>query len=83
MAGQVAGGPRTERLRSDGPGPLFADHQYEIYRAGLRGERPDLPLSVRGLQHKAQEVLTPEAFGYVAGGAGSEDTMRANRMSFR
>jgi lactate 2-monooxygenase len=61
----------------------FADHQYEIYRAGLSGERPKLPLSIRGLQQKAKEVLTPEAFDYVAGGAGSEDTMRANRMAFR
>ena len=39
--------------------------------------------SYEALKAKAREVMTPEAYDYVAGGAGSEDTMRANREAFR
>lgn len=58
------------------------ERQLEVYAAGLRGEQPLLPVSYAGLEAKAKEVLTPEAFDYVAGGAGSEDTMRANLDAF-
>jgi lactate 2-monooxygenase len=61
---------------------LFADFQYEIYARGLAGERPALPIATADLEQRAREVLSPEAFGYVAGGAGSEATMRANRRAF-
>jgi lactate 2-monooxygenase len=61
---------------------LFADFQYEIYARGLGGERPALPIDVGELEQRARAVLSPEAFGYVAGGAGSEATMRANRRAF-
>src|SRR5262249_18437232 len=62
---------------------LGVQRQMEIYQAGLRGERPRLPLSAEELERRAQEVLPPEAFTYVAGGAGGEDTARANRAAFR
>jgi isopentenyl diphosphate isomerase/L-lactate dehydrogenase-like FMN-dependent dehydrogenase len=55
----------------------------EIYQAGLSGAKPALPLAAEELEEKAREVLPPEAFTYVAGGAGGEDTMRANREAFR
>jgi isopentenyl diphosphate isomerase/L-lactate dehydrogenase-like FMN-dependent dehydrogenase len=42
-----------------------------------------LPLSAEELEQRAREVLPHEVFTYVAGGAGSEDTMRANRAAFR
>jgi lactate 2-monooxygenase len=61
---------------------LFADFQYEIYARGLGGERPALPIAADELEQRACDVLSPEAFGYVAGGAGSEATMRANRRAF-
>jgi lactate 2-monooxygenase len=61
---------------------LFADFQYEIYARGLAGERPDVPIATADLEQRAREVLSREAFGYVAGGAGSEATMRANRRAF-
>jgi lactate 2-monooxygenase len=61
---------------------LFADFQYEIYARGLGGERPALPIAAAELEQRAREVLSPEAFGYVAGGAGSEATMRANLRAF-
>jgi lactate 2-monooxygenase len=63
-------------------GELFANFQYEIYGRGLAGERPRLPVAGAELEQRARETLSPEAFGYVAGGAGSEATMRANLRAF-
>ena len=60
----------------------FADYQFEIYLAGLSGKTPDHPIGAGELEARAAEVMTPEALGYVAGGAGSEDTVRANRAAF-
>jgi len=64
------------------PQQLFANFQYEIYGYGLAGEKPKLPISVAALQDRAAEVMTPEAYGYVAGAAGAERTLRANRDAF-
>lgn len=61
----------------------FANYQYEVYLAGLAGTRPSYPMAYDRLEASAREALTPEAFGYVAGGASSEDTMTANREAFR
>jgi lactate 2-monooxygenase len=61
---------------------LFANYQYEIYARGLGGERPPLPIAPAELEARAREILSAEAFGYVAGGAGSEATMRANLRAF-
>jgi len=60
----------------------FANFQYEIYGAGLAGATPKLPIAVNELEAAASERLAPEAFGYVAGGAGSERTMAANLRAF-
>jgi lactate 2-monooxygenase len=60
----------------------FADFQYEIYARGLVDETPTLPVGLADLQERAREVLSAEAFGYVAGGAGAERTMRANLDAF-
>jgi lactate 2-monooxygenase len=62
--------------------PPFAAYQTSIYQAGVAGEVPSLPLDFASLERRAQEVLSPRAFGYVAGGAGSESTMAANRAAF-
>lgn len=61
---------------------LFANFQYEIYGRGLGGERPKLPVAISELEAAARERLSEEAFGYVAGGASSEATVRANREAF-
>ncbi|MGO8906417.1 MAG: lactate 2-monooxygenase [Solirubrobacteraceae bacterium] len=66
----------------DAQASLFANFQYEIYLRGLTGETPKLPVSCAELQERAREVLSAEAFGYVAGGAGSEHTMAANLRAF-
>jgi L-lactate dehydrogenase (cytochrome) len=62
--------------------PVLANFQYEIYAGGLSEEVPRLPVAVGGLEERAREVLSAEAFGYVAGGAGAERTMRANLRAF-
>ena len=64
---------------SNGP---FADFQNEVYLKGLLGEPPTLPFGWRETEAAAHAVMTPGAVGYVAGGAGGEDTMAANRAAF-
>jgi lactate 2-monooxygenase len=61
---------------------IHANFQYEIYARGLAAERPELPVSVGELEAAARGVLSAAAFGYVAGGAGSERTMEANLQAF-
>jgi len=51
--------------------------QNAIYAGGA--EWPILPADWRA---RAEAALEPEAFGYIAGGAGEELTMRANREAF-
>ncbi|HMB89654.1 MAG TPA: alpha-hydroxy-acid oxidizing protein, partial [Rhodothermales bacterium] len=65
------------------PESLGMQRQLQIYLAGMSQEKPATPVSYEALKAKAKEVLTPEAYGYLAGGAGSEDTMDANRAAFR
>jgi lactate 2-monooxygenase len=61
----------------------LAGYQNHIYLEGLSGRLPVLPLTHEALEQRAERQLTRGAFGYVAGGAGAEDTMRANREAFR
>ena len=61
---------------------MFASYQNEIYARGARGERPQLPVSLEALEGAARDRLSDEAFGYVAGGAGSESTMARNLAAF-
>lgn len=60
----------------------FAGFQNEVYLKGAFGELPSLPFGWREVQRAAEAVMTPGAVGYVSGGAGGEDTMRANREAF-
>ncbi len=52
--------------------------QDEIYRAGVYGRTPSVPTAARALQRRAEQALSARAYGYVAGGAGSEATQRAD-----
>src|ERR1700730_4045565 len=61
---------------------ILANFQYEIYGRGLVGETPAQPIASADLEAAAREVLSAEAFGYVAGGAGAERTMDANLRAF-
>jgi lactate 2-monooxygenase len=66
------------------PPPAFGDYYREIYAKGmLAGERPTLPMAWAELEQRAREALDDRAIAYVFGGAGSEDTMRANLDAFR
>jgi lactate 2-monooxygenase len=58
------------------------ERQTVIYAAGVRGRRPRVPTDATLLEERAREAMSPEAFAYVAGGAGSGATMRANRAAF-
>jgi lactate 2-monooxygenase len=62
--------------------PPFSNYQNEIYLMGLADQRPTWPCNLAALEDQAAEALTPEAFGYVAGSAGTEGTARANRAAF-
>jgi L-lactate dehydrogenase (cytochrome) len=60
----------------------FANYQNEIYLRGTAGERPPFTTDLSRLEDAAREAMTPEAFGYVAGSAGSGATAAANRRAF-
>jgi isopentenyl diphosphate isomerase/L-lactate dehydrogenase-like FMN-dependent dehydrogenase len=60
-----------------------SERQGEIYVAGTKGLKPRIPTRLEVWEQRAKEVLKPEAYDYVAGGAGGEDTMRANLEAFR
>ena len=55
--------------------------QRKIYLDGFAGKKPSTPVSYSGLEEKARQLLRPEAFAYLAGGAGSETTIDANRRA--
>lgn len=55
--------------------------QRAIYVRGVGGERPRVPVTAAALEQEAQRVLPEAAFAYIAGGAGRESTMDANRAA--
>lgn len=56
--------------------------QLEIYQSGLAGKKLSVPIPPSLLEAKAKEILPPQAYDYVAGGAGGERTMQANLDAF-
>ena len=58
-------------------------YQDEIYLTGLTGAVPDFPANLSRLEEAARTVMTPRAYDYVAGSAGTEDTARENLDAFR
>lgn len=61
------------------PGRL---RQSEIYITGVGGRRPLVPVALDLLEAEAVRRMSPAAAAYIAGGAGSEATARANRAAF-
>lgn len=57
--------------------------QKQIYVDGMAGKRSAVPVRYERLEEKARAKLSPEAYAYIAGGAGSGTTMRANRRAFQ
>jgi hypothetical protein len=76
---EIASSPEGEPPQLE---QAFANFQFEIYAQGLAGQTPQLPLRSSELEARARERLSAEAFGYVAGGAGSELTIAANLRAF-
>ncbi|KWX01503.1 alpha-hydroxy-acid oxidizing enzyme [Carbonactinospora thermoautotrophica] len=60
----------------------FGAYQYEIYLGGLSGQVPPITTDLSALAEIARDRMEPTAYGYVAGGAGTGATMRANRAAF-
>jgi lactate 2-monooxygenase len=58
------------------------ERQFEVYVGGARGVYPRVPVSFETLQAAARKAMSAEGYGYVAGGAGTEETMRENRAAF-
>jgi isopentenyl diphosphate isomerase/L-lactate dehydrogenase-like FMN-dependent dehydrogenase len=56
--------------------------QFEIYQLGLAGKKLSIPIPLVELEKKAAEVLSPQAYDYVAGSASGERTARANLAAF-
>jgi len=58
------------------------ERQAAIYLGGVSGRRPRVPIDIGALEQAAERAMTPEAFAYVAAGAGGSATKRANEDSF-
>jgi lactate 2-monooxygenase len=48
----------------------------------VTGRRPRVPVDAGRLEQAARRALAPEAFAYIAAGAGNERTVAANRAAF-
>ncbi|HIY85785.1 MAG TPA: alpha-hydroxy-acid oxidizing protein [Candidatus Yaniella excrementavium] len=62
--------------------PAGRQMQNFIYRAGLYGRRPRVPVNIKDLQNAAVRKMSTQARGYIDGSAGSEATAAANRAAF-
>jgi lactate 2-monooxygenase len=62
--------------------PTGPERELQLYAQGLAGGKPSVPVPLDLLEQRAKEILAPRAYDYVAGGAGGEDTMRANHEAF-
>lgn len=61
---------------------IAVTRQKEIYLNGAAGIRPKIPMGFSQLEKEAEKVLSNQAFAYIAGGAGTESTLRENRHAF-
>ncbi len=68
-------------LRSGARESLGRLRQSQIYTGGVFGRRPAVPTSWPALERAARARLPAKAYGYVAGGAGVESTMDADRAA--
>jgi isopentenyl diphosphate isomerase/L-lactate dehydrogenase-like FMN-dependent dehydrogenase len=58
------------------------ERQRRIYLRGVSGSRPRVPTDAAKLEERAEGAMPAEAYAYIAGGAGTGATMRANREAF-
>jgi len=64
------------------PPSLGRTRQIEILISGVGGRLPAVPVEPRRLAAEAERALSAEAWTYVAGSAGTEETADANRAAF-
>lgn len=57
-------------------------YQLKIYFEGMKDKKPLLPVAFEELELQAERIMDPEAFAYIAGGAGGEATMYNNMHAF-
>lgn len=57
-------------------------YQLKIYFEGAQQKKPQLPVAFEELEARAMKEMAPEAFAYIAGGAGGETTMHNNKEAF-
>jgi isopentenyl diphosphate isomerase/L-lactate dehydrogenase-like FMN-dependent dehydrogenase len=69
----------TDLDRAMGPGRAT---QSAVYRAGVSGREPRIPVRWPELVAKAERAMSPEAWAYVHGSAGLETTAEANADAF-
>jgi isopentenyl diphosphate isomerase/L-lactate dehydrogenase-like FMN-dependent dehydrogenase len=75
----------TDATAASGPGDdggIGRARQRAVYAAGVAGRRPAWPMEFEALEREAAHSMDAAAHAYVAGGAGTEATMRANRAAF-
>jgi lactate 2-monooxygenase len=65
------------------PAVPFGNYQYEIYLAGMADQVPEHPMSWAEWEAAAAATLADGPRGYLFGGAGTEDAMRANLEAYR
>lgn len=58
------------------------DRQRAIYLEGAAGIRQQIPFDPVLLEQRARMAMRPDAFAYVAGGAGLESTVQSNTADF-
>jgi lactate 2-monooxygenase len=56
--------------------------QTAVYVDGVSGRKPKVPVDHDALERAAERAMSAEAFAYIAGGAGAEATVRANRAGW-
>ncbi|MDE9364706.1 alpha-hydroxy-acid oxidizing protein [Luteipulveratus sp. YIM 133132] len=56
--------------------------QSAIYRAGVFGHRPTVPVEPAALEAAARKAMSPRSWSYVAGSAGQQRTAAANTAAF-
>lgn len=61
---------------------LGMQRQMQIYQLGLAGKKIATPIPLAELERKAAEVLSAQAYDYVAGSASGERTAEANLAAF-
>lgn len=64
---------------AEGPGRT---RQAEVFRAGVLGRRPQVPVGADALERRARRAMSRRAWAYVGGGAGAGLTIAANRAAF-